>query len=425
MATQADNETLTRVGSGTPAGELLRRYWHPVAMAGELTEEKPIKAVQILGEKLVVFRMPPNPDESQPRYGLVAEQCRHRLASLAYGRVDNEGIRCPYHGWKYDVQGRCLEQPAEPADSKYKDEIRQPAYPVQKLAGLLFAYLGPEPAPLLPRWDALARKDGKRWVQIQSVLNCNWLQPMENSVDPSHAFWLHGVNSGKRPLDKLPYQERHEFFRFEYGIMKRRLTPGKTPADPPMEADHPLIFPTILRNLKPAGRKEDGSYNFRHYIEIRVPIDDTHTQIYRVNFIPSHTDSVPPDQEPVFEYQPLKSPEGDYPPDQDPPYEYRPLKSSEGEFYMNLTPAQDGMAWETQGEITDRTQEHLGAADRGIVMFRKMLKEQIEVVRNGGDPLGVIRDPKKDTIIEIDVSNERLGLYSANKRSRAKEEVAS
>src|SRR5260370_944701 len=131
---QDENETVTRVGPGTPAGELLRRYWHPVSMAGELTEEKPIKAVKLLGEKLVVFRLPLGPNESEPRYGLVAEQCRHRLASLAYGRVDHEGIRCPYHGWKYDLQGRCLETPPEPSDSKYYREIRQPAYPVQKLA---------------------------------------------------------------------------------------------------------------------------------------------------------------------------------------------------------------------------------------------------------------------------------------------------
>jgi len=148
---QDENQILTRVGAGTPAGELLRRYWHPVSVAAELTEEKPIKAVKLLGEKLVVFRLRGVPGESEPRYGLVAEQCRHRLASLAYGRVDHEGIRCPYHGWKYDLKGRCLETPPEPSDSQYYREIRQPAYPVQKLAGLLFAYMGPEPTPLLPR----------------------------------------------------------------------------------------------------------------------------------------------------------------------------------------------------------------------------------------------------------------------------------
>ena len=181
----------------------------------------------------------------------MAERCRHRLASLAYGRVDHEGIRCPYHGWKYDLGGHCLETPPEPSDSKYYREIRQPAYPVQKLAGLLFAYMGPEPVPLLPRWDALAREDGERWVTIESVIDCNWLQPMENSVDPSHLYWLHGYafKSGHLPAHMAQYQEKHEFIRFEYGIMKRRITPGKNPSDPPMVDEHPLIFPTMLRHV--------------------------------------------------------------------------------------------------------------------------------------------------------------------------------
>jgi 5,5'-dehydrodivanillate O-demethylase len=250
VTSAAENETLTRVGAGTPAGELLRRYWHPVAAAGELTEEKPIKAVKLLGEKLVVFRLPLKPTESQPRYGLVAEQCAHRLASLAYGRVDDEGIRCPYHGWKFDLGGRCVEQPAEPADSIQKNRIRQRAYPVQKLGGLLFAYLGPDPVPLLPRWDALAREDGRRWIVLDSVIECNWLQPMENSVDPAHFYWLHGSLSPPGilgPRQMTQYQEKYEFRRFEYGIMKQRITPGKNPGDPPMIDEHPLVFPTTLR----------------------------------------------------------------------------------------------------------------------------------------------------------------------------------
>jgi 5,5'-dehydrodivanillate O-demethylase len=170
MLKPAENDVLTCVGPGTPAGELLRRYWHPVAMAAELSEDNPTKAVTLLGEKLVVFRLPPADGESQPRYGLVEEQCNHRLASLAYGTVDSDGIRRPYHGWKYDLAGNCTEQPAEPPEGKYKHEIHQQAYPVQKLAGLLFPYLGPLPAPLLPPWDVLVREDGKRWIDVQDVI---------------------------------------------------------------------------------------------------------------------------------------------------------------------------------------------------------------------------------------------------------------
>jgi 5,5'-dehydrodivanillate O-demethylase len=393
---QAENEMLTRVGRGTPAGELLRRYWHPVSIAGELTEEKAIKRVTLLGEKLVVFRLPLAEGEKQPRYGLVAEQCQHRRASLFYGRVEADGIRCPYHGWKYDLKGSCLETPPEPAEWAYKNEIRQTAYPVQKLAGLLWAYMGPQPVPELPRWDCLAREDGKRWVTIESVIDCNWLQPMENSVDPSHLYWLHGYTFGSGHLvdpqqkekREAQYREKHEFILFEYGIMKRRITPNGTD-------EHPLIFPTALRHVSNEVRGARAPV-YRHNLQIRVPVDDTHTQVYRVNFIPNNTDRSPVDQ--------------------DPPYEYRPLKT-DGQYHWDVVSAQDSMAWETQGPITDRTQEHLGHADRGIVMFRKLLREQIEIVQKGGEPMGVFRDPAKAKFVDLPVINERIGLY----RSQAAE----
>ncbi|MGH7836043.1 MAG: Rieske 2Fe-2S domain-containing protein, partial [Candidatus Binatia bacterium] len=237
MLSREENEFLTRVGPGTPAGELLRRYWHPVAVAGELTEEKPIKAVKILDEELVVFR------DKTGRYGLVGEHCPHRSASLAFGRVDQEGIRCPYHGWKFDGAGKCLDQPAEPEGSTFKERTRHKAYSLEKLAGLLFAYMGPEPRPLLPRWDVLAWENGKRWIVIDSLLDCNWLQPMENSVDPSHLFWLHG-ESGHLVGHMPDYQETHEYVRFRYGIIKRRITPGRKAGDPPLFDEHPLVFPT-------------------------------------------------------------------------------------------------------------------------------------------------------------------------------------
>jgi 5,5'-dehydrodivanillate O-demethylase len=387
---QAENEMLTRVGPGTPAGELLRRYWHPVVVASMLTEEKPMKQVTILGEKLVVFRLPLAAGETKVRYGLVAEQCQHRSASLFYGKLDCEGIRCPYHGWKYDLKGNCLETPPEPPEWAYKNEIKQPAYPVQKLGGLLFAYMGPDPVPFLPRWDCLAREDGKRWITVESVLDCNWLQPMENSVDPSHLYWLHGhaFGSGHLPSHMAQYAEKHEFIPMEYGIMKKRITPGKNPGDPEMTDAHPLIFPTGLRHVsnETRGKREPV---YRHNLQIRVPMDDTHTQIYRVNFIANDTDRSPADG--------------------DPPFEDRPNKT-DGIYHFEVVGAQDSMAWETQGPITDRSKEHLGSADRGIVLLRRMLREQIEVVQKGGDPLGVIRDPAKDKLIIIPVINERIGL---------------
>ena len=165
--------------------------------------------------------------------------------------------------------------------------------------------------------------------------------------------------------------------------------------------EHPLVFPTVLRHVSPAVR---GGKNgpFRHNLQIRVPLDDTHTQVYRVNFVPSATERTPIDQ--------------------DPPFEHRPLKDADGNYHMDIVSAQDSMAWETQGPITDRTQEHLGAGDRGVVMFRRLVKEQIEIVKKGGDPMGVIRDPARNRLITFDVVNEMIGLYRSTK-SNAPEAV--
>jgi len=416
MMTPEQNEFLTRVGPGSPAGDMLRRYWHPVAAACELTAEKPIKGVRILGEDLIVFRMPPAAGgQSKPRYGLVAKHCPHRRASFIYGNVDQEGIRCPYHGWKFDAAGRCLEQPAEPPNSTYKDRIQHTAYPVKKLAGLLFAYMGPSPAPLLPRWDVLAREDGRRWGVVESVINCNWLQAMENSVDPAHVYWLHGtLGSPNMPVSaerfgvfglQPEYEEKNEFFRFDYGIQKRRTTKGNLPGDPPLVEQHPLVFPTSLRLIIPQDSlrkqgyqhaqhftEEETRLGYLHHLQIRLPVDDTHTLQYQVNFIPSQTTRTDPDEDDV-------------------PFEYCDLRTPEGDYNMNLVAAQDTFAWESQGAIADRSQEHLGVSDRGVAMLRKLLKEQIELVRDGKEPIGIVRDPQKDRLIDLDTFHEPFGVY--------------
>jgi 5,5'-dehydrodivanillate O-demethylase oxygenase subunit len=394
MLTREENELLTRVGRGTPCGELLRRYWHPVAAAGELTQEKPIKAVKILGEELVVYR------DKRGQHGLVGEHCPHRLASLAYGRVDDEGICCPYHGWKFDSAGKCLEQPAEPANSAFKDRIKHVAYPVEILGGLIFAYFGPEPQPLLPRWDVLVWENGRRWIVKESIIDCNWLQPMENSVDPAHLFWLHGDTAHLAPRVKQ-YAEEHEFIPFEFGIKKRRTSLPVGTGEAPLVDEHPLLFPTTLRHVAPY---EDGKAH-RHNLQIRVPVDDTHTRVFRVNFVPSNVEKSPAEVQV--------------------PFRYSQLKKGPREYDMRMVSAQDSMAWETQGVVTDRTQERLGIGDEGIILFRKMLKEQIEGVQNGLDPIGMIRDPQRNQIIELHVINERIGLHEPHSWRQDRSAIAS
>ena len=373
MLSHEENDLLARVGPGTPAGQLLRRYWHVVAAAAELSDEKPKKKVKILGENLVLYR------DRTGNYGLVAEKCSHRGVSLYYGFVEEDGIRCAYHGWKYDACGKCIDQPFESPEAGFKEKIQHPAYPVVKLAGLLFAYMGPpEKKPTLPKWDLLVREDGLKKIDICEVLGCNWLQAMENSVDPTHTYYLHShtlKTKGTRDFVPFHYQ-RLSKIDFELvvnpswaGIQKQRTFAGE---DGPVESPHPLVFPNLLFVPVRMG----------YAMHFRTPIDDQNTQVIQFRFAPSRDGSV------------VAQPE-------DAPIEYVRTKNEDGEFHMESFASQDHMAWETQGPIADRANEHLGEGDRGVIMYRKLLREQILAVQEGRDPVGVNRDPKKDEVIRL------------------------
>jgi 5,5'-dehydrodivanillate O-demethylase oxygenase subunit len=360
MLTAEENEYLTRVGPGTPVGELLRRYWHPVAIAADLTPESPTKFVRILGEDLVLFVTP------EGAAGLLNDRCAHRGASLSYGRVEARGIACAYHGWLYDTKGNCLETPAEPAGSNFCLTVKQKAYPVQKLAGLYWAYLGPQPAPVIPKYDVWARTDGWHWLRALPQLDCNWLQAMENSVDTAHLHILHqelvtdGFEVESTTRGTIDNLVKYEMEEFEYGIIKRRhFRDGKI-------EEHPLLFPTVLRQA--------------NRTQIRVPIDDTHTWIVYVHFVPDTADARPNKEEvPVVYRKPFKNPLG--------------ARHPFTKFRMDEVDAQDFMAWETQGPILDRTRERLTGSDRGVVMYREMLKREVEKVQRGLEPMNVFRDP--------------------------------
>lgn len=391
MLTREENDLLTQVGPGTPCGELLRRYWHPVAAAAELTEEHPKKRVTILGEELVLFREP------NGGYGLVGEHCPHRGTSLYYGFLEDGGIRCPYHGWLFDARGRCLEQPFEPQQSLMKHSIRQPAYPVQKLAGFLFAYLGPpDRQPLLPRWDILVWANGIRQLEIRPVLSCNWLQAEENTADVTHTYFLHAYTLAKRGRPEAgggfsrPFVQ-YGFQPFEWGLLKSWVYEGPRGG---AGWGNLLVFPNMLRLS-----------NAMHW---RVPIDDAHTRIFRVEF------------RPVEDGIPVEQPE-------DPPVTYEPSWFNEnGEYHMETFSSHDGMAWETQGPIFDRTTEHLGASDRGIAMLRKMLLEAVDAVGRGHDPQGLVREPERNRVIDLEsylaerdyAAGTMSGAVTVKRRSR-------
>ena len=367
MLTREENEMLTRVGPGTPGGELLRRYWFPVGVASELTPDNPTQLVRILDETLVLFR------DKAGRVGLIDDRCAHRGASLCYGRVEERGIACPYHGWLYNVHGDCLETPAEPADSKFHLTVKQKSYPVQNLVGLYWAYMGPLPAPLMTNFDIWFRKDGRRKIFIQPRLDCNWFQAMENSVDPAHLQILHQDTAGRaRPVQDSTRGltddvANFDFYELPYGIMKRRTYRNG------MIDEHPLIFPNVLRQ---------GNVG-----QIRAPMDDTHTKVYFVRFFPDENGEVIQKDQPPVEYiKPYK----------DPPDALHPYTR----FRMDAVQAQDHMAWETQGPVADRTRERLATSDRGIIMLREVMFREMKKVQQGKDPLGVIRDAAKNPPID-------------------------
>lgn len=380
MLTHEENEYLTRVGPGTPAGELLRRYWYPVAFAADLTAENPTLFVRLLGESLVLFL------DKSGRVGLLADRCAHRSASLTYGRVEERGISCAYHGWLYDTEGTILETPPERNEAIMRS-VTQTAYPAQRYLGMYWAYLGPLPAPVIPRYDVWERKDGTRRLYIRGELDCNWFQTMENAVDPAHLQILHQefIGRGRSPQSTTrgftDDVADFEFFITPFGVMKKRTyTSG-------LVDQHPLIFPNILR-------QGNGT-------EIRVPLDDTHTRVYQVRFNPTPDGSLVDQAEPELDVgEPHKHPMGV-------PHPFT-------RYTMHAVDAQDYMAWETQGPIADRSLEHLAYSDRGVVLLRKLVKEQIERVQSGLDPLGVVRDPEHEPIDTcLSATLEELGLSAA------------
>ena len=256
-----DSEDLVRVGPGTVMGGLMRQYWLPAAMSSELQVDGAPQRLMLLGEQLIAFR------DSNGRIGILDEFCAHRRASLFWGRNEECSLRCVFHGWKYDACGRCVEQPFESPEVKFKDKIQHPAYPVVKLAGLLFAYMGPpEKKPILPKWDLLVRQDGVKKVDICEVLRCNWLQAMENSVDPTHTYYLHSHNlklKGAKDYVPFHYQQLSKF-EFELvvqptwvGIQKQRVFAGRGVAVGPRDpGDHRAVARPVLKHLLlPAGRR--------------------------------------------------------------------------------------------------------------------------------------------------------------------------
>ena len=387
MESAEQNRALTQVGRGTPMGELLRRYWQPFAAASDLAD-KWTQRVRLLGEDLVLFR------NRQGERGLIAEQCPHRRASFAQGIPTENGIRCPYHGWEFSHEGKCLNQPNEPDNCAFRDKVTTPAYPVEELGGLLFAYLGPLPAPFLPRFDGFVA-EGTIRMMGRALLPVNWLQIMENSLDPIHTEWLHGHQyefQKEQEGVKVAISTRHlkiDFKEFAYGITKHRLLEGHAEDGDDWRIGHPIVFPNMLA----VGNGDEKS---RYYsFQIRVPVDDDHTMHLWYNaYVPPKGATIPAHLTAKLHTYTV------------------PFKDAHGEFIMDNIDGQDMMAWISQGPIADRTRENLGSSDKGVAMYRRVLRRELQKIADGEEPIGIVRDPAQN--VRIDLPNERKKHHNSD-----------
>jgi 5,5'-dehydrodivanillate O-demethylase len=373
--TNEENEFLTRVGRGTSMGELLRRYWWPVGFSAPLRDKPTF--IRLLCEDLVLFR------DGQGRPGVLGAYCAHRRANLCLGDVEKQGLRCRYHGWLYDGNGRVLQTPGEPPESKLKENIRQLSYPTQELGGLVFTYLGPEPVPLLPRFHFLAA-EGERDCIIQAFNNSNWLQSVENGIDPYHVSFLHG--DVWRPMAAEP--EKITFEETQWGAVYKAIRPGRKKGEYNFRM-HYIIMPGIASggdNTVSTGGDLPASEYPSVTCRWAVPIDDTHTMNLRVRYKPPKAHRVQVAKQLSIE-------------------PYKEYKQSDNPVLGYDVPAavfeEDATIVDSLGPIADRENENLSVIDGGVILLRQIYLKEMEKVKAGQDPKGVVRETDKNAMIVI------------------------
>jgi phthalate 4,5-dioxygenase oxygenase subunit len=395
MLTAEENELVTRTGPGTPMGEVMRSYWMPAALSTELVAPggAPVR-VKLLGEELVAFR------DTSGNIGLVDEFCAHRRASLFLGRNEENGLRCVYHGWKYDFKGNCVETPTEPAGSNFKDKIHIKAYPTVEMGGLVWAYMGPkEKTPPPPKFEFTQVSQSHRYM-TKTWEECNWLQGLEGAIDSQHASFLHRALTS----DKT----RSRYGQSASGYRARSLTPSHEVET----TDYGLLFASV----RPLG--EEGNYvRVYHFVmpfyslraaqqgiggEVKrpivaghmwVPMDDENCMVYDwlYSFGEAPIDAKWRDE---FEWGSGRGPE-------DRTAEFRKVKNRSNNWMIDRKAqktlgysgieginTQDHAIQESMGPIVDRTQEHLGASDKAIIATRRILLEAARSIGQGISPPG-------------------------------------
>jgi nitrite reductase/ring-hydroxylating ferredoxin subunit len=389
MMSAEQNEFITRIGAGTPAGQLMRHYWQPAALVDELQGERPLKRVRLLGEDLVLFR------DDEGRYGLLDRHCAHRGADLSFGRLEDGGVRCPFHGWLYDVEGKCLETPAEPEGSLLCRRVHQPAYPVVERNGILFAYLGAGAPPAFPDFDCFVAP-GSHTFAFKGFIECNWLQALEVGIDPVHASYLHRFFADEDPKASYgrPFRGISDGSELPITQLLREHTRPRIELEPT-----PWGFRIVTLREIDAARTHMRVTNllFPHAFAIplddamtitqwHVPVDDEHCYWYAI--FTSFAGAV--DKEAMRrqrlqlyalpDYKPRRNKANDWGYD---PGEQREATYTGLGADINV---HDQWAIESMGPIQDRTREHLGSTDKVISAYRRVLVRAIEQARAGERP---------------------------------------
>jgi len=362
---------LVEVGRGTPMGELLRRYWHPIGLvkdAGGIPRK-----IRALGEDLILFR------DGQGRPGLLHARCAHRGTTLYYGKVEPAGIRCCYHGWLFGVEGHCLEQPCEPQGGAFKDKVRQPWYPVEEKYGLIFAYMGPpERKPVLPSYECLEVMGDGEFVDADDssigsggpvIIPCNWLQHYENVVDPFHVPVLHASFSGAQFTTAMAAMPNVTFEASPRGVLARsirKMEDGKT---------FYRVTEAALPTLRVVPNPRVAQFARVESIGWVLPIDDTSFRIYVAGRVKAKGD-----------IGRMRSKFNGK--------DWRDMSEEEHQRHPGDYEAQVG-----QGPITIHSEEHFAQSDRGIVIMRRMLREQLDRIAEGRDPIGISFDQNAPPIV--------------------------
>ena len=387
MLTAQNNDAITRTGPGTPMGEYLRRYWIPALCSKELAEpDGPPLRVRLLGEDLIGFR------STLGEVGLVQNACPHRGASLFFGRNEEDGLRCVYHGWKFDVEGRCVDMPSEPAESNFKTKVHARAYPTVERGGFIWAYMGPaELKPVMPEygWTLV---EGEHVMTSRRIQECNYLQAIEGGIDSAHVPFLHGVLDVEKqnaPTQRHLYADKAPRLRvtrtdygFAYGAERTadddtyywRLTPFMFPFFTVIPAF------TITPDSPVDSDPREVTYSGHGW----VPMDDEHCWMFTYSW---------------NEARPLREGEGHPAHYVELDENHRAYTNAENDYGLdrerqrtvNYTgiengSIQDAAVQETMGAIFDRTKEHLGTSDAAIIALRNYYLQAVRDILEGAEP---------------------------------------